>query len=463
MRLAIVIEVSKYDNFSNLNQCKNDSNIINEIISLSELYDDILLIQKDTVSGHIFNELDKFVDKYKNKEIEEVLLYFSGHGLMKNDEFYFCTSNTDESKINRSSLSNAIIDSRVRSLNPERFVKIVDACESGKHYIKGTSNPFAEPENNSFNNFYFFASSSFEQKSYTYDDKSSEFTYRMIKVIYEKIKIDNKIKYRDIFNGISDAFYDNELQKPYFNIQGDLSEIFIESNDELLKCLDEFLSSNKNKNNTSNAVNENYTVNSMSEEKALEIKNLLIKKLNNKLMKNSSLLKKYSYKIECDFSNNDSIISREKICNWIINNKEKLIVFAEPVERKIIKPGKELTFFRRNEDYDYITDNFKSNVDDGACELSFNYISSNLGFPKFKCNLIFLFSLTKIHICYIFGKSIPKSWNEYGKYYSSSDIVVKTLDLFNDKDHDNLIKDISDDFKSFCDNYISDVIDILFK
>ena len=53
---------------------------------MSELYDDILLIQKDTVSDHIFNELDKFVDKYKNKEIEEVLLYFSGHGLMKNDE-----------------------------------------------------------------------------------------------------------------------------------------------------------------------------------------------------------------------------------------------------------------------------------------------------------------------------------------------------------------------------------------
>ena len=88
MRLAIVNGVSKYDNFSNLNQCKNDSNIINEIISLSELYDDILLIQKDTTSGHIFNELDKFVDKYKNKEIEEVLLYFSGHGLMKNDEFF---------------------------------------------------------------------------------------------------------------------------------------------------------------------------------------------------------------------------------------------------------------------------------------------------------------------------------------------------------------------------------------
>lgn len=88
MRLAIVIWVSKYKNFSNLNQCKNDSNIINEIISLSELYDDILLIQKDTASGHIFNELDKFVDKYKNKEIEEVLLYFSGHGLMKNDEFF---------------------------------------------------------------------------------------------------------------------------------------------------------------------------------------------------------------------------------------------------------------------------------------------------------------------------------------------------------------------------------------
>ena len=88
MRLAIVNGVSKYDNFSNLNQCKKDSNIINEIISLSELYDDILLIQKDTVSDHIFNDLDKFVDKYKNKEIEEVLLYFSGHGLMKNDEFF---------------------------------------------------------------------------------------------------------------------------------------------------------------------------------------------------------------------------------------------------------------------------------------------------------------------------------------------------------------------------------------
>ena len=89
---------------------------------MSELYDDILLIQKDTVSDHIFNELDKFVDKYKNKEIEEVLLYFSGHGLMKNDEFYFCTSNTNENNINRSSLSNTNIDSIIRSLNPERFV-----------------------------------------------------------------------------------------------------------------------------------------------------------------------------------------------------------------------------------------------------------------------------------------------------------------------------------------------------
>ena len=55
-----------------------------------------------------------------------------------------------------------------------------------------------------------------------------------------------------------------------------------------------------------------------------------------------------------------------------------MIVFAEPVEQRIIKPGKQLTLFMRGEDYDYVTDNFKSNVDDGTCELSFNYISSNL-------------------------------------------------------------------------------------
>ena len=462
MNIAILIGVSKYKNFNNLSQCKNDVKIMRGILEKSSKYDDILCIDNNTSSGNIFNnDMDNFISKYEGKKINEILFYFSGHGVTKDNDFYFCTTNTDEDRINATSISNKNLDSLIRKLNPNLFVKIIDACESGLTYVKGVSKreELLEQEKGTFKNCYFFSSSQNNQSSYIKkNQKFSDFTFSFVNIIKRKF-IDEKkeIKYRDMSNELADLSLEKD-QTPFFIEQGSLSEIFLPYSFEIVEVINKHLIDNNKKGEEDEIIKESND--EINEEIAINFKEQIISSLENKLKHNSKTLKENKYQLNLSYES-DNTIPRNKICDWIIKNKEKYYIFANPKSKTVLKKDKMFGFFHSDEDYITITDDFSVNVDDNY-QIKINYISSKKNYPMIKCHIICLYSLTKIYMFYSFSTSVPNSWDTYDEYKSDGMVKYKVFNIDNINDCDETVKELSDEFKNYADTFINKYIEILF-
>lgn len=95
-----------------------------------------LELRKDTSSAEVKTQLAQFISKFKNQPIEELFFYFSGHGDLFKDDFYFLFSDFDEKRRNQTSLTNDELDSMLKTLSPKLMIKVVDACHAGVAYVK---------------------------------------------------------------------------------------------------------------------------------------------------------------------------------------------------------------------------------------------------------------------------------------------------------------------------------------
>jgi hypothetical protein len=79
--------------------------------------------------------LRSFFSKYQTGgNIDETLIYFSGHGVYQNDALLCCTD-FDINRPATTSISNSELDDLLRSVKPNVAVKVIDACQSGSPYI----------------------------------------------------------------------------------------------------------------------------------------------------------------------------------------------------------------------------------------------------------------------------------------------------------------------------------------
>ena len=84
VNLAIVIGSSEYlDVSDNLSTVKNDFRLISNILRLSGKYTEILDILDNKNSSEVKSLISTFITKYKDIEVNEILFYFSGHGIRK--------------------------------------------------------------------------------------------------------------------------------------------------------------------------------------------------------------------------------------------------------------------------------------------------------------------------------------------------------------------------------------------
>ena len=225
MNLGIVIGVSRYDAVSDLPGCLNDANAMHQLLQLSGKCDDILFIIDNTNSKSIKARLTAFVSKYEKGSIEEVIFYYTGHGLFESDEFFYILSDYDSTKKNQTSLNNSELDSLLRSLSAQLTIKIVDACQSGTRYVKDVDSfqKYLRNSEKSFNRCYFYYSSQNDQSSYQ-NNKISDFTLEIINAFINRPN--QEIRYKDISDSLADAFATNLRQKPFFIMQGNYTEIF---------------------------------------------------------------------------------------------------------------------------------------------------------------------------------------------------------------------------------------------
>ncbi|MCW1862940.1 caspase family protein [Campylobacter jejuni] len=248
--IAILIGNSEYQNLSKLHFCRKDISSMQKILNLSKKFK--IHIFENYQSEQLKSELSKIIRELEKFKINELLFYYTGHGVFK-EQFYYLPINFTDKQFETTSLSNNELDNMLKSLDTEMVIKIIDACQSGQQYIKEFKQAYIEKSltQHSFKKCYFFFSSMNNQSSMG-DDKGSYFTNAVIESILAH-KTDS-IRYVDVQSYIVDYFSDkNELQTPFFVHQSNATEIFLS---ELTSIQKEFENINLMANNGEDIIQE---------------------------------------------------------------------------------------------------------------------------------------------------------------------------------------------------------------
>lgn len=228
MNLAIVIGVSEYEKEQQLPACKADAALVHSLLDATTKYSDILLLHHNTSAGRVKDELRKFFAKYQDEELDEVFVYFSGHGSYHTslEDVLLCCSDFDSKRAGSTSVTNCEIDDLLRSVSPKLAVKVYDACNSGAQYIKDAEamDSFEKALRGAkLKAFYFMASSKLDQSSFA-SAVGSHFTTTFVAGALSAGT--GSVLYRDIQSFIADTFVDKKSQTPFFVTQGTGLEVF---------------------------------------------------------------------------------------------------------------------------------------------------------------------------------------------------------------------------------------------
>lgn len=395
----------EYRNLPKLSACKNDLLLMRGVVEKSRKYDDMLILDDSVGRAYDANEkIIQFVEKYKgDNEIDEVLLYFSGHGNFENNEFYYGWGDYEKTRKRQTCLGNTEIDGFLRSLNAKLTVKIIDACNSGVPYLKGNSgfDKFLSNSKDAFQKCYFLFSSQNDEPSGA-DSQISLFTKSILNSL-KSFDEGKGARYRDIINYVSDEFDKNGGQTPFFVTQCDYTDVFLEVNSEIKSVLgSELLRDSSDAVADLGSSDVPVTLLDLVRKDAgkyvpFEDVNKYLEYFKKKLSaeKLNPVLKDL-YAIEVDeITNLKDVPQIKDIASWIqTKNKEtytQLHFVSVPYEEKVLKNPFALrihaSLFASEEDYKTVT-KYREEVDSFSNTLEMPYTSLNVVFKGLLPNLM---------------------------------------------------------------------------
>lgn len=424
MNIGIVIGISEYtDVANNLPGCHKDAKTMHDILKKTGKYDEILYINQKLESALVKEKLTDFFSTHKKDDIAELLLYYTGHGEFYNNEFYFQLSDYDPHKRKQTSLQNEEVDNLIKTLSPGLVVKIIDACQSGKSYIKeanGVSKYFEKTQER-FNRCYFLNSSLNNQSSYQ-SDIISDFTKSFILSL--KGHNSSEIRYKDIIDFISDEFEGNGSQTPFFVIQADYTEKFC-SIDESLKAYLDSLKFNieKAEKDKAEAISlldkikkqaENYS----GKEEALQLVDTLQEEAK-KFSIEGDL--KSVFELNISFHEDyDPIVKKNVVGKWLDDNDHEF--FAQSKHKRVRKDrytnpfgvlqAAQLFGQQNDDDYELIMAGFDLEIEVPYKTMVFDLNSRFPNVDSFTCRVVYLLSKRQIAFFYFTTNFEEKNWDK---------------------------------------------------
>lgn len=424
MKLSILIGISEYsDAKNNLPGCKKDVQIVKELLSKTNNYDELLVLDQKMSSAKLKEKFSSFISKHKTEKIEEFLFYYTGHGEFQNDEFYYLLSDYSPNKKKQTSLQNQEVDTLIKTLKPELVVKIIDACQSGKNYIKehGAIDKYFQETSNRYKKCYFLNSSMSDQSSYQ-DETVSDFTFSFINAV--KQHNSKEIRYKDIMDFISDEFENNSLQTPLFVVQADFTEKFCLIN----PALKEFLQNLDIRESITDIQKSDLSIiekikeeakNYSSKEEAFDVLNEIKQKFES-LTLTDKLDELYDLEVhfEEDYS---SIFKKNVIGQWLDENDHDY--FAESSYKSVRKDRHinsgiwtlQSNLFGTNvnpDDYESIRDGFTVDIELPYKTIILDLISKLPNIDSFSCRLVYFVSKKQIVFFYFITNYEEVNWEE---------------------------------------------------
>jgi hypothetical protein len=131
--IGILIGNTSYQTLGTLGCCQADVLAMQELLEATAKFDSIeIIINQD--SFQLKERIRAAIDA--KKDIQELFLYFSGHGYQRESDFYFCATNFDQKRPNETGLSNSELHTLLRAPEADLVVKVIDACCSGTLLVK---------------------------------------------------------------------------------------------------------------------------------------------------------------------------------------------------------------------------------------------------------------------------------------------------------------------------------------
>ncbi len=240
--IAILIGNTIYDNLTELACCANDVAQVHDLLSATEKFSLIVEFVDKPVST-VNDRIRKLVEEFSEEEVEEVFLFFTGHGQSNADDFYMCFKGFTQSSPNFTGLSRENALEMIRLFKAKLSVVVIDACEAGRNLIKSDRDPVAFPLKSAFTDFIQFSSCT-ESQSSMGGQQISFFTDKFVKACL--LKEQGAVYYSDVENALRDAFLNDSNQTPHFIRQSTSQEKFCNDASRLDGIRKEYLKPSSN-------------------------------------------------------------------------------------------------------------------------------------------------------------------------------------------------------------------------
>jgi hypothetical protein len=228
LRLAIVGGIAQYKYQTSLGACRNDAEILRKFLNATKAYEDVCFLGPETTGVEAKKLIAEFIQKYRSDKIDELFVYFSGHGDRTEDDFFYAMSDYKSERRETTGLRNSELDSLIRNLSPDLTIKIVDACYSGSTYIKAEDDitPIIQKsaKENQLKKLYFFYSSAADQTSWA----GRQFSFFTLALFQSLADQNGPVRYRDLMAALADEMNRQAAPAPTFVVQADSLEIFVQ-------------------------------------------------------------------------------------------------------------------------------------------------------------------------------------------------------------------------------------------
>lgn len=473
--LAILIGVADYQHINKLSPCNRDIELISNILDISEKYQEVLLLNNSPSGSTAKDQIAEFIRLHQESDIDEIFIYYTGHGTRIKEDFLYLFADFDEHKLEQTSLRNSEFDAMLKSLKPKLTVKVIDACQAGTEYIKSNQELqmiFDKSSKESFNKAYFLFSSSSAESSVALRD-FSVFTKSFAKSL---LGFENQnVRYRDIMAYISDDATVRRHQTPLFVQQADNTEVFINVSEKIIVFLTnkfEMLEESDDlkdieSNESESPLHEIATLSSLvnkvknkgesfcSEDEAIESINQLKIFLNDYTWVDD--LSKYLFDIELEFNSIPPYLdSRIEIAEWLSETDEEyftnLQFESESYETEVPHTNFYMMVagqggFKTVTKYRDVLKSYKVTAPCPFQTLIITLVPKEQILSWYKVFITLIFSKSKLTIFYKFEREKEKNWCERfideQNEWKTVHCALKQIDQIKES-VEKLMKDIED-------------------
>lgn len=219
--VAILVGNTEYQSLSKLSCCHDDLMAMKELLNATEKFSNIEIIENSDADA-LKSRLRTIIET--NLPIGELFFYFSGHGWLNEDEFYYCAIDFNQKRPNVTGIADNELHTILRLANSELVIKVIDACNSGTLLVK-SDGEFIPDQKHQFKNLIQISSCLQSQNSFA-GETLSVFTEKFRSSALRKEQ--GIVYYTDIISSLRDEFLSNNDQTPFFVSQTTGREQFVD-------------------------------------------------------------------------------------------------------------------------------------------------------------------------------------------------------------------------------------------